>query len=46
MSTSLILSERDRARLFHSQAILSKAALSTELIGEMLADALRHSRAP
>jgi CheY-like chemotaxis protein len=46
MSTSLILSERDRARLFHSQAILSKAALSTELIGEMLADALRQSRAP
>ena len=44
MSTSLILSERDRARLFHSQAILSKAALSTELVSEMLSDALRQNR--
>jgi signal transduction histidine kinase len=45
MSTSLILSERDRARLFHSRAILSKATLSTELVSEMLSDALRQSRA-
>jgi CheY-like chemotaxis protein len=46
MATSLILSERDRKRLFHSCAILSKAALSTELVSEMLSDALRQSRAP
>jgi CheY-like chemotaxis protein len=46
MATSLILSERDRERLFHSCAILSKAALSTELVSEMLSDALRQSRAP
>jgi signal transduction histidine kinase/CheY-like chemotaxis protein len=41
MSTSLVLSERDRARLSHSRAVLSKATLSTELVSVVLSDALQ-----
>ncbi len=40
MSTSLVLSDKDRARLSHSRAVLSKATLSTELVGVVLSDAL------
>jgi signal transduction histidine kinase len=41
ISTSLVLSDRDRARLAHSYAILSKAVLSTDLLRVMLSDALK-----
>jgi signal transduction histidine kinase/CheY-like chemotaxis protein len=41
ISTSLVLSDRDRARLAHSYAILSKAVLSTDLLSVMLSDALK-----
>ena len=41
MSTSLVLSDRDRARLAHSYAILPKAVLSRDLLSVMLSDALQ-----
>jgi CheY-like chemotaxis protein len=41
VSTSLVLSDRDRARLAHSYAILSKAMLSRDLLSVMLSDALQ-----
>ena len=41
ISTSLVLSDRDRARLAHSYAILSKAVLSRDLLSVMLSDALK-----
>jgi signal transduction histidine kinase/ActR/RegA family two-component response regulator len=41
ISTSLVLSDRDRVRLAHSYAILSKAVLSTDLLSAMLSDALK-----
>jgi hypothetical protein len=41
MSTSLVLSDRDRARLARSYAILSKAALSTDLLSATLSEALQ-----
>ena len=41
MSTSLVLTDRDRARLAHSYAILSKAVLSRDLLSVTLSDALQ-----
>ena len=46
MSTSLVLSDRDRARLAHSYAILSKAMLSADLLNVTLSDALRRPGGP
>jgi signal transduction histidine kinase/CheY-like chemotaxis protein len=46
MSTSLVLSDRDRARLTHSYAILSKAVLSADLLNVTLSDALRSRGGP
>jgi signal transduction histidine kinase len=45
VSTSLVLSDRDRARLAHSYAILSKAMLSRDLLSVMLSDALQKQSA-
>lgn len=42
VSTSLILSDRDRSRLARSHTILSKAALSADLLSSVLSDALAH----
>ena len=40
VSTSLVLSDRDRERLAHSRMILSKTTLSSELISTVLSDVL------
>lgn len=44
VSSSLALSEADRTRLSHAFAVVSKANLSVELIGALLADALGRRR--
>jgi CheY-like chemotaxis protein len=46
MSTSLVLSDRDRARLTHSYAVLSKSMLSADLLNVTLSDALRRLDGP
>jgi signal transduction histidine kinase len=45
VSTSLVLSDRDRARLAHSFAVLSKAMLSADLLSVTLSDALEKASA-
>lgn len=46
ISTSLVLTDRDRSRLAHSHAILSKAMLSADLLNVTLSDALQKRGGP
>jgi signal transduction histidine kinase len=45
VSSSLVLSERDRGRLARSFKVLSKGELSSELLGSVLSEALQAARA-